>query len=119
MTTESTLQEDYEMARYIYKILSSKFFIMTSWGFHNPVTIKDGLQFNVNGFIHKGVVQVEYQHGLDLFLVRLLSTTNELVKEIDRLYFDQLIEVIDENVEKVQNYNERVKMEYPNIHFEE
>ena len=117
MTTKTTTQEDFEMSRYILNILKQQRLVVMSWGFHNPTVISDGLQFNVQGFIHTGLVQIVYQQGLDLFMVRLLSKDFRVVKEIDRLYFDQLVEVIDENVERVKNYNERVKQEYSNIHF--
>ena len=83
-----------------------------SWGFHSPKVITDGLEFHVNGFLHQGLVQVIYQHGLDLFKIRIVLNENELVKEITEVYFDQITVVIDENVELVENYNDRVKQAY-------
>ncbi len=114
MNTKIT-KEDVEMAQYIIYILKSKRIITMSWGFNSPTIITDGLQFNVQGFIHTGLVQVIYVHGVDLFKIRLLLNENELLKEIEQVYFDELVEIIDNYVEKVNNYNGRVKSEYPNL----
>lgn len=118
MKTESTNQEDFEMAQYIYKVLSSQFFVMCSWGFSNPITITGGMQFSTNGFLHKGTVQVIYVHGMDLFEVRLLDIENNLIKTMSEIYVDELVSTIDNNVENVSDYKMRVKQEYGNIHFD-
>lgn len=104
MTTKTT-KEDFEMANYILTILKSDITILMSWGFHNPTVIKDGLQMHVSGYIHKGIVQIIYQHGLDLFQVRLLLMDGTIVKEINEVYVEDLIDLIDENIEKVRDYN--------------
>ena len=119
MNTENNFTEDFQMAEYILKILSLRKITLMSWGFHSPKVIKDGLEFNVNGFLHQGLVQVIYQHGVDLFKIRFVVNENELVKEITEVYVDDLIDVIDQNVEIVENYKDRVKQEYCNIHFQE
>ena len=92
-------QEDLEMAKYIVDILFYDKIKVMSWGFHNPRVIPDGIRFNVQGYVHTGVVEVIYNHGWDLFLVRLLSPNNELIKEIEMVYFDDLLDLIDEKVE--------------------
>ena len=117
MNTENNFTEDFQMAEYIMKILSLRKITLMSWGFNSPQVITDGLQFRVNGFKHQGLVQVIYEHGLDLFKIRLVVNENELVKEITEVYVDELTDVIDQNVELVEDYRERVKQEYGNIHF--
>ena len=112
MNTQTTTQEDLEMANYIFNVLSSRKIMMMSWGFHNPQVITDGLQFNVNGFVHNGSVQVIYQQGLDLFKIHLLNNEMVMVKEISEIYFDELVSVIDNNVEQVENYHSWVQQEY-------
>lgn len=92
-------QEDMEMAKYIADILFSEKIIVMSWGFHKPMVIPDGIRFSVQGYVHTGMVEVIYNHGWDLFLVRLLSPNYELIKEIDMVYFDDLLDLIDEKVE--------------------
>ena len=116
MNTTNTNQEDKEMAMYIMKVLSMRKITLMSWGFNSPKVITDGLQFEVNGFKHSGLVNVIYQHGLDLFKICLLSKEMELVKELTEIYFDELVSTIDEHVEMVENYNDRVKKEYDNVH---
>ena len=112
MNTTNTNQEDKEMAMYIMKVLSMRKITLMSWGFNSPKVITDGLQFEVNGFKHSGLVNVIYQHGLDLFKICLLSKEMELVKELTEIYFDELVSTIDEHVEMVENYEEWVKLAY-------
>ena len=116
METTNTNQDDKEMAQYILKVLAMRKITLMSWAFYNPKVITDGLQFEVNGFKHSGLVQVIYQHGLDLFKICLLSTEMELVKEVTEIYFDELVSTIDEHIEMVENYEDRVKQEYGNVH---
>ncbi len=101
-----------EMANYILSILATNLNVVFSWGFDNPLALESGLRFAVNGFKHKGNVAVRYNEGMDLFDVEILTIENELIETIDGVYFDQLIEVIDNRVEMVENYEEAVQNEY-------
>ena len=83
-----------------------------SWGYNSPIILKTGLRFCVNGFKHKGNVSVRYNEGMDLFDIEILSFENEVIETIEGVYFDQLIEVIDNRVELVENYDQTVKNEY-------
>lgn len=101
-----------EMAKYIMSILRSQTMIVLSWGFHNPVAINNGLKFRVQGYLHTGWVQVVYNEGRDLFEVRTINQDGSTKKEVEDVYFDCLVEVIDNMVEKCKNYNEKVKETY-------
>ena len=109
--TELT-HDDIEMGKYIYTILLSQPTILMSWGFESPMVIKLGLQFRVNGFKHKGLIRIVYDEGADLFDISLIGDDNFVKETIEGIYFDQLVEVIDDHVERVDNYNERVSQEY-------
>ncbi len=89
---------------------------MWSWGFHNPVALPndEGLIFRVNGFKHKGFVKVVYNEGKDLFVVILLDNQNNESQRLEDVYFDMLVNVIDEAVERTIYYDERVKQFYNN-----
>lgn len=100
-----------EMAKYIMSILQTQLMVVWSWGFHNPVAIENGLQFKVQGFKFRGVVQVVYNEGRDLFDVRFLKA-NKMVNTIDGVFFDMLIDTIDDFVEKTSDYEQRVKEQY-------
>lgn len=100
MNTKRKLNsQDMEKAKYILSILCFEVEKMMSWGFDEPRVIPDGIRFNVQGYVHKGKVEVIYNWGWDLYSVRLLSPKNELLKEIDMVYVDDLSELIDEKVE--------------------
>ena len=99
-----------ELANYIYRIIRSQLMIMLSWGFHNPIALKNGLMFSTRGYIHKGEVIVELT-PLDEFRITLVKK-GVTVNVIDGVYVDNLVQVIDNAVERVPNYEERVRQEY-------
>ena len=85
--------------------------IVWSWGFNSPVALTDGLQFKVQGFVFQGIVQILYNEGTDYFEIKLIKN-NVVLVYIPDVEVSELIEVIDNHVEKVENYDERVKKEY-------
>ncbi len=99
------------MAKYIMTILKTQLMVVWSWGFHQPVAIENGLQFKVQGYKFKGVVEVAYNEGRDLFDVRFLKA-NKVVDTIEGVFFDMLIDTIDDFVEKTSDYEQRVAAEY-------
>ena len=102
-----------EMAKYIMSILKTQLMIVWSWGFHNAVALpnNEGLRFNVQGFKFKGVVEVVYDEGWDLFNVKFIKGT-KVIEMIEGVYFDGLVETIDFFVEKTSDYDKRVKERY-------
>ena len=101
-----------EMARYILSILRTAPMVVMSWGFHNAVALENGLQFNVQGFKHQGMVQVLYDEGWDLFCIILLDRTGKETKREEGVYLDCLVDVIDGMVEKTDDYASRVRNLY-------
>lgn len=85
--------------------------VVFSWGFQKATALENGLRFNVNGFIHKGIVEVIYNDGTDYFDIKLIKNgiTKSLTTNVE---VSELIEVLDYLIEKVENYDERVKEEY-------
>ena len=93
-------------------ILRSQTMIVLSWGFHNPVAINNGLKFRVHGYLHRGWVEVVYNEGRDLFEVKTINKDGSTKQEVEDVYFDCLVNVIDELVERCENYSEKVKETY-------
>ena len=112
-------EEDVKLADYIYSILKFQPTILLSWGIQRPVVIKLGLRFRVNGFLHKGIVEIRYNEGADLFDVYLINEDGSLKVLIEGVYFDQLVDTIDDHVEMVENYNQRVNEEYNITNYDE
>ncbi len=102
------------LPNYILQILKSRMNIVMSWGFHRPMGLENGLMFQVNGFKHQGTVLVKYNEGLDLFEIHLIDKSDKIIKEFDHIYFDQLVEVIDNAVEKTDDYQDRLNKLYNN-----
>ena len=110
------MDEDYskEIANYIFSIFRTNPFVVMSWGI-NPASIEVvdlGVKFHVQGFLHTGYVQVVLNEGEDLFEVTLISEEGETLKTIEHIFVDNLISVIDDAVEKCENYEERISQEY-------
>lgn len=103
---------DYDMSKYIYRILLTEPTILMSWGFSSPILIKQGLKFSVNGFILQGQVQIIYNEGADLFDLTFLTEDNQIRNTLTGIYIDELVDTIDRHVERVDNYNARVNQEY-------
>ena len=81
-----------------------------SWGLDpsKARVIDNGMEIYVQGFLHKGFVQITLNEGTDLFEIKLLSEERELVKFIEDVYLDSLVNTLDENIEKCENYEQRV-----------
>lgn len=103
-----------ELAKYIWSILKTQITIFISWGV-NPESVKaieKGLEFHCQGFKHTGKVQIVLDEGKDLFEVHLISDNGEKVKTIEDVFLDRLISVVDENIEKTEDYKKRICREY-------
>lgn len=118
-TNIESLEQQHRMASYILELMRYHPVVIMSWGIDNKsyriaedAAGNYGLQFHVHGFKHQGLVQILYDEGSDTFLYHLLSDTGELVKTREDIYFDELVSVVDEAVEKVDNYKERICQEY-------
>lgn len=101
-----------EIVEYIFGIFNQHLVIVFSWGFSYPRAIEQGLRFAVQGFIHKGDVDVIYDGGSDLFCVRLLNADGSVIKEQDGINLDGLVDCIDKLVERVPDYEEKVRKTY-------
>lgn len=88
------------MAKYIIAILKTQLTVVWSWGFHQPIALpnNEGLRFKVSGFKFKGVIEVVYDEGWDLFNVRFIRGS-KVIETIEGVYFDTLVNTIDYYVE--------------------
>ena len=105
---------DYGIAEYIWKILKTQQTIVWSWGVDpdTVMTIKNGTQFHVQGFLMTGTVKVTYDEGMDLFDIEFLPDDDKPRKAILGLYLDQIVDTIDRHVEFDENYMENLTNEY-------
>ena len=107
--TENT-NKNLELAMYIWRILKTQMTVIMSWGIDpgQAKVIDCGMEIHVQGFVHTGFVQITLNEGTDLFEIKLLSEERELVKFIEDVYLDCLVETIDREVEKCDNYEQRI-----------
>ena len=110
------MDEEYskEIAGYILGIFRSTPFVVMSWGI-DPKTVKTielGLEFHVQGFKHRGLVRVTLNEGLDLFEVSLIDENDKIVNTIESVFCDNLVAVIDDAVEKTDNYEKSICEKY-------
>ena len=105
--------EDINLGKLILQILKSDVVILMSWGFNSPIVIKMGLRFKVNGFkLKNGTISIKYNGGSDLFDLTFNNQDGTVRNTLEGIYFDELGSVIDDQVEMIENYNERVSQLY-------
>lgn len=97
-----------EMAKYIMSILKTQLMVVWSWGFHKPIALENGLRFKVNGFKFHGIVEVVYNECRDLFDIRFVIG-GKVIETIEGVFFDMLVDTIDDYVERVPNYDKKVQ----------
>jgi len=103
-----------KMCLYIMRILSCKPNVVMSWGVCKFRALQgdEGVMFHVQGFKFNGWVKCVYDLGADLFNIFYIDNKGETQKIQKGIYFDELVDTIDREVEKVENYNQRVKELY-------
>lgn len=78
-----------------------------SWGIRKRIVIADKLCImKVNGLLHKGYVIISYNGGTDLFNVHIVSTRGNMKVEHHDIYLEDLVDVIDGEVERKNNWND-------------
>lgn len=96
------------IANEIYHQLCPRSIQFLSWGAHNLMAgmSQDGcmtfLQLTVNGNHFKGLVRI-FLTPMDTYTIQLVKD-NKLVEQIEDIYFDQLMDVIDRRIERVPEY---------------
>ena len=93
--------DTYETLLLLMRTNQSRWF---SWGVTKIFHLKDnGIAFWVNGNHHVGYVAVVLGWN-DTYTYYLVSQTGNPLKRVDEVYFDELQERIDKDVEFVDDY---------------
>lgn len=102
------------MTEYIMIILKSRMTIVWSWGASQYTALPNGLMWHVEAFLHTGWVKVLYNQATDAFDVYFLNNRKKVVKMVEEVYIDSLIDCIDYNVENNGSfdYDKKVKETY-------
>jgi hypothetical protein len=92
----------------LMSLLKADISVFWNWGAHNVlVDAKRGtkmFRMNVQGHHHKGHVYI-FLNGADLFDVYLTTIQGTIKNTVSDLYFDQLVDWIDEKVERIPEYS--------------
>ena len=100
-----------EVFELVLTVFAKSLNVVLSWGFHSPQAIENGIEFRCNGFKFTGVVKVT-RTDRNLYKVELMSNNGVVVEIIDKIHIGNLINVIDDKVEKVDDYEKRVMQKY-------
>ena len=100
------------MAKYILRILKSQLMVMLSWGVSDMRALKknEGIIFHVRGMKFVGWVKIVYNEGKDLFNIFYMDNDMQTQKIQKGIFFDELVNTIDYEVEKTENYEQDVRM---------
>ncbi|MDD6472594.1 MAG: hypothetical protein PUF62_06125 [Bacteroidales bacterium] len=95
----------------IIDIFNSNLPIIGSWGSKNYESIEGGIEFQVNGLLFSGTIQIVESGSQENFIVRQLVDASRTVKEHLDVPQDKLVQAIDEIVEKnctEEEYSSRI-----------
>nr|WP_315193470.1 hypothetical protein [uncultured Flavobacterium sp.] len=53
-----------------------------------------GLQFKVNGYKHKGIVRIQLK-WIDTYTITFVSKKGEIIKKVEDVYCDMLVDILD------------------------
>lgn len=112
MMNQTITEQDEVMARFILAILRTDLKKVFSWGFQYPRIIKDGLRAYVAGFLYEGYIEIKYNGGKDLFEVSTFNDDGSVKDNVEDIYLDSLVNVVDGLVERCENYEQRVQELY-------
>lgn len=102
------------MANTIWKSLfcSIDLRVIMSWGIGEKIATyyknMPALCLNVDGMIHKGMVVVTYNEGVDYFEAYFFNKQGECIKTIEDICFDELGGILDEEIEKPKDMSDEV-----------
>ena len=86
------------------QLLKGGGYVFMSWGSHAFKNLSNKfLRFTVNGHHHKGHVYIAV-NGSDLYDVYLTTNRGNIVKEMKDIYFDELVERMDTEIERIAEY---------------
>ena len=111
--TQKTLERlekgrDMDANEIVYLIRSSGS-IMFSWGAESWTNVGGrGLAFRVNGLIFKGTVAITL-NAMDYFDIDFIDMKGKLKKSVTDVFVGDLIEILDNNIENTENYQEDLK----------
>jgi hypothetical protein len=88
----------------LVRLLKQDISVYWSWGAHALRNIENkGLRMKVNGHHHKGHVYIVL-NGMDLFDVYYTTTKGTIVDSDIGIYFDMLVQAIDNRIERIPEY---------------
>ena len=84
------------------QIKALDFWALGAWGAKDMVALNDGLQFKTSGMVRwKGIVQVKYDEGQDLYNVifgRIRKYEWKIDNQVEGVFVEDLVEVINSQV---------------------
>lgn len=98
------------MEIYLLGILQTKPMVVMSWGISKLRALQgdEGIIFHVQGLKFNGWVKVVYDLGEDLFNIFYIEDNDQTQKVQKSISVDQLVDTIDEAVEKTKDYESDV-----------
>lgn len=99
MTTHSDSYSPYFQPNDVLFLIKHSGSIGMSWGISKIKDHTDSLSVWVNGFQHKGRVNISLNWS-DLFQLEFYDESEQLVKFINDVYIDQLISILDSEIER-------------------
>jgi hypothetical protein len=76
-----------------------------SWGVSATYNYQNkALVLKVNAHHHKGYVVITFDYN-DTYIVNIVKTSGRIVATYENVYFDCLQEIIDDKIERIEEYS--------------
>ena len=86
------------------KVLTHDMMTYFSWGVSKKYNVGNkGLLLKVSGHHHKGFVLITLAWN-DTYSVYIVSNKGEIKQEFKEVYFEDLVEIIDNRIERINEY---------------
>lgn len=105
LQTIDSIKKDNFSVQEAMQVLTSNISVYWSWGVSNRINYQNkALILKVSGHHHKGYVAITLDYN-DTYSVHIINTRGTILNEYHMVYFDNLVEVIDNRIEKVSEYS--------------
>lgn len=105
LATIESIKKDNFNVNETMQVLTSNLSVYWSWGVSTKINYQNkALILKVSGHHHKGYVVITLDYN-DTYNVHMVNTRGTILNEYTMVYFDNLVELIDNRIERVAEYS--------------
>ena len=104
-TIKGLFKMEFDLSETMQVLAKTNPMIYWSWGVSAKYNYENkALVLKVNAHHHKGYVVITLDYN-DTYIVNIVKTSGRIVATYENVYFDCLQEIIDDKIERIQEYS--------------